>query len=426
MPSAPGVRRFDRLGSGRGKVDQVTATRWTLVWVAMGSGIVAASHIGKLPPALPAVQADLAVDLVTAGWIASVISATSFALGLFAGSIADRLGQRRAVLFGLASLAAGSLLGSFAPGGGMLLAARFIEGLGFAATTISAAAIITQATHASDRKRALGTWAAYYPLGLTSLLLLSPVIVDAFGWRILWQVSCAVTIVWLAVFWRATGGRAPARGATAKSETLLRNVTLTLGQPGALLAAACFGLYAAQHVAFIVWLPTMIMDVWATGTFVAAAVPAAVLFCNIAGIYLAGRLMGRGVPIWFLMAVGGAGMGLAELGFYAEALPDLARLGMALTFGLCGGLIPAAAMAAAPLYAPSPAQIGTVNGLLVMGTNTGQLFGPPALAAVRQGLGSWHGTLWLMLGLAAAIVILALLSRKLERRAETVPAPRAG
>jgi MFS family permease len=384
----------------------------------MGAGIVASSHIGKVPPALPSIQADLGVDLVTAGWIASIVSATSFALGLVAGSIADRFGQRRVVLFGIMALAAGSLLGSFAPTGGMLLAARFIEGLGFAATTISAAAIIAQVTHAKDRKWVLGCWAAYFPMGVISFLLLSPVIVDGFGWRILWQVSCAVTVLWLAVFWRATADWSPESSDGGKSETLFRNVTLTLAQRGAVLAAACFALYAAQHVAFIVWLPTMIMDAWAASTFVAAAVPTAVLFFNIGGVYLAGWVMSRGAPIWLLMAVGGAGMGLAELGFYSNALPDMARLAMALMFGVFGGLVPAAALAAAPVYAPSPAQIGTINGLLVMGTNTGQLFGPPALAAVRETVGSWVGTLWLMLSLAAAIILLALLSRPMERKAE--------
>ncbi len=53
-----------------------------------------------------------------------------------------------------------------------------------------------------------------------------------------------------------------------------------------------------------------------------------------------------------------------------------------------------------------------------MGTNTDQLFGPPALAAVRETVGSWVGTLWLMLSLAAATILLALLSRPMERKAE--------
>jgi hypothetical protein len=33
----------------------------------MGAGIIASSHIGRLPPVLPGIRADLGADLVTAG-----------------------------------------------------------------------------------------------------------------------------------------------------------------------------------------------------------------------------------------------------------------------------------------------------------------------------------------------------------------------
>ena len=83
-------------------------TRWPVVWVAFGAGIIAATHIGKLPPALPMLRAELGAGLVMGGWIASMISCTGFALGLFAGSLADRFGQRRMLMFGLFALAATS------------------------------------------------------------------------------------------------------------------------------------------------------------------------------------------------------------------------------------------------------------------------------------------------------------------------------
>lgn len=400
-------------------MDQGKATQWAIVWIAMGAGIVAATHLGKLPPALTAIREDLGVDLVAAGWIASIVSATSFVLGLVAGAVADRIGQRRVVLFGLAALATGSLAGSFATTGTMLLAARFIEGFGFAATTIAAPGLIAQATHPRDRKRVLGMWAAYFPIGFAGFLLVAPVVVAIADWRALWRVDFAVTIVWFVVLWRATAHLSSRNTPGGKPETVLRNVALTLAQPGALLAAACFGLYAAQHVTLVIWLPTMITDIWATGMFVAAAVPIGVLLFNAGGNLLASWVMGRGAPIWLVMVVGATGMGLCELGIFSAALPDSARLVLAMAFGLFGGLLPAAALASAPVYAPSPAQIGTVNGLLVMGTATGQLFGPPVLAAVKQMAGSWESAGGLMVALAVSVVVLALFSRSFERKVET-------
>ena len=69
--------------------NQSQQTQWPIVWVAFGAGIVAATHIGKLPPALPEIRLALDAGLITGGWIASMISCTGFALGLVAGVLVD-------------------------------------------------------------------------------------------------------------------------------------------------------------------------------------------------------------------------------------------------------------------------------------------------------------------------------------------------
>jgi len=96
-------------------------TQWAIMWIAFGGGIVAATHLGKLPPALPDIMIELDAGLVMGGWIASMISFTGFALGLIAGTVGDRFGQRRVLISGLLIIAAGSLLGAFARSGEIML-----------------------------------------------------------------------------------------------------------------------------------------------------------------------------------------------------------------------------------------------------------------------------------------------------------------
>ena len=393
------------------------ATRWAVVWIAFGAGIVAAAHIGKLPPALTAIRVELGASLVTAGWIASTISTTSFALGLFAGAVADRIGHRRVLVSGLIALAAGSLLGAFAHTSATMLAARFVEGLGFTACIVAGGAIIARAASHADRRWALGVWAAYMPVGFAGMLIVSALVVERFGWRPLWGAASAFTLAWAIVFLVVTAGWQRAQKQVKSGASILHDVGRSLASPGAVLVAATFGLYAAQHISMMNWLPTYMAEVHGASALVSAGVPALVLAFNAGGSYLGGWAMGRGAPIWFLLALGSVGMAVTEIAIVTALLPDAPRLVVACLFGVFGGMIPAAALAAAPVYAPSVALIGTMGGLMVMGSNTGQLFGPPALAASRVHAGSWEGTLGLLLGLAVAALACSLASRPLERRA---------
>ncbi|MBT3765327.1 MAG: MFS transporter, partial [Rhodospirillales bacterium] len=299
----------------------------------------------------------------------------------------------------------------------MMLVARFIEGLGVTATTITGGAIIARATIDQDRKFALGVWAAYMPIGFACMMMFAALILDSYGWRVLWGVSAALSLIWTVIVLRSTATWQLSQIRAVNRDSILGNVKRCLSKGGGVLVALCFGVYASQHISMMNWLPTYMLEVYGVSTLIAATVPALVLAFNAVGSFVAARAMGRGCPIWLLLSIGASGMAVTEIGIFSGVLPDSVRLGLAFIFGICGGLIPASALAAPPVYAPTPALIGTMGGLMVTGTNTGQLFGPPALAAVREAAGNWDGTLWLLLSLAIAGIVMALLSRPLEKRA---------
>jgi CP family cyanate transporter-like MFS transporter len=64
-------------------------------------GVSGALHLGKLPPAVPALQASLGIGLVEAGFLLSLVQVASMTLGLVAGLAADTIGLRRSMLTGL-------------------------------------------------------------------------------------------------------------------------------------------------------------------------------------------------------------------------------------------------------------------------------------------------------------------------------------
>ncbi len=390
-------------------------TRWGLVLVATGAGVIAAAHVGKVPAALPAIRAEFGLDLVAAGWVVSIFNATGMAGGMLAGVFADRIGHRRLALTGLAALLLGSLAGATAESGTVLLLTRFLEGLGFVTTAVSAPSIIANAAKHRDRRLALGLWGAYMPAGVAAMMLMSPALLAPFGWRGLWLAVAAATGVWFVVLWAA--GRdfaAPASG-QRQGGSALEDIRLTLSRPGPWLLAACFAFYTLQWLALMVWLPTYLIEQRGSTVLAAATLTVLVIALNIPGNLLGGWLLHRDVPRWALLATVAGLSAPFGLGIFSDLLPDLMRYALCLAFSFLGGMLPAAVLAGAPVFTPTPRQIGATNGLLVQGSHVGQLIGPPAVAAVVAATGDWQAGAWIFVAAGALGVVAALVIRPVER-----------
>ena len=68
-----------------------------------------------------------------------------------------------------------------------------------------------------------------------------------------------------------------------------------------------------------------------------------------------------------------------------------------------GGMLPAAVLSGAPVVAPSAGQVATTNGLLIQGSNVGQMVGPPALAWLVTLTADWQSGYWMLQGAALAV-----------------------
>src|SRR3979411_1449504 len=104
----------------------------------------------KVPPALPVMRADLGLTLVESGFLQTMMYAVGAIIGVLGGALADRYGQKRFALIGLALMAAGGLFGALAGSYAALLASRFLEGLGFILFAVSAVPVIVAATRPKD------------------------------------------------------------------------------------------------------------------------------------------------------------------------------------------------------------------------------------------------------------------------------------
>jgi MFS transporter, putative metabolite:H+ symporter len=128
------------------------------------------------------------------------ISATfvGMMLGSFGtGFLGDRYGRRftyqfNLLMFGLASLAA-----AFAPNMMILIACRFVMGVGLGAENVVGYATMTEFVPASSRGKWLGFTTVCVVTGLPVALLLASLVVPNFGWRAMFVLGgIGALIVW--------------------------------------------------------------------------------------------------------------------------------------------------------------------------------------------------------------------------------------
>ncbi len=378
-------------------------SNWPRVGLLLLCGVFAATQVGKLPPAMTALREQYGASLVQLGWIASIINLTAAVVGLAAGLLADRIGRRAVLEFGLWALGAGALLGALGQGMGLLFASRIVEGLGFVCIVVSAPALMRDAATPSRLKLALGLWSSYMALGMTTMLLLAPLLMGTLGWRGGWWVGVLGAAALLALAQRLLP-RNDGPGAVAQTPAeLLRG--LRSGTPW--LLAGCFAVYTLQWMTMMVWLPTFLQDELGFGLGRASAFVAAVIIVNAPGAWLGGWLSGRGVAPALLVLVPGVVMGLAGCAAVVVGGDPLLRLLLCLVFSFVGGVLPAAIYACLPAVAAPRRNFGSVNGLAVQASNLGALLGPPLAAAV-VGVFGWHGVGWACLATAAVSALLIL------------------
>ena len=386
-------------------------TNWPAVWVIFAGGLAAGAYMTKVPPALPTLRADLGLTLVESGWIQTMLYTIGASVGVFFGVFAERAGVKHAALAGLGLMVAGGLLGALAGGYGTLLAARFLEGVGFLLFVVAAAPLLTAATLAQDRATAFSIWSSYMPTGGALALLVAPVALSSIGWRGLWVVLAAYTALCAALLARKVPAAQLGTGIGS-----LRLLLESLARPGSLALCLGFICYVGQWTSLMTWLPTFVVDARGASPAAAALVTAAFVAINIPGNQLGGLLLRSGMARWAVMAAGAFSMGATALGFFSTALPDAARLACVLAFSTLGGVIPAAVFSGTTVHAKSPQHIGTTNGMVMQSSHAAQFVIPILIAWAASRAGSWSASLQVMLALAVTGIVAALIVGRFERK----------
>jgi MFS transporter, DHA2 family, methylenomycin A resistance protein len=229
----------------------------TLVVMCVGMFLVLLD-VTVVNVALPRLRADLGASVGSLQWIVDGYAVALASLMLPCGDLGDRHGHKRVVLAGLAAFGIGSLAAGLAPGPGLLVAGRVVQGAGAAFLLPGTLAVISRAyPDAAERARAIGVWAAISSLALPAGVIAGGALVDGPGWRWAFLVNLPVVAIALPVTARVVresrepAARAPDLLGAVLSAALLATVTFAIiaGSPAAGVAAAALlaALVAVEH-----------------------------------------------------------------------------------------------------------------------------------------------------------------------------------
>ena len=203
------------------------ARRFTLVATVLGSSL-AFIDATVVNVALPVIRRDLDLGLAGQEWIYLSYSLALAALYLAAGAAGDRWGRRPVFLYGILGFAAASALAGAAPNGGVLITARFLQGVAGAFVTTNSLALL-RSVYGREAGRAVGLWTA---LTGVATILGPPVggaLVQWASWRWIFFLNLPLAVA--AVIFTRLGGSAGGDESKARR----------LDVAGAALTAVSFG-----------------------------------------------------------------------------------------------------------------------------------------------------------------------------------------
>ncbi|MEV4456567.1 MFS transporter [Microbispora sp. NPDC049633] len=154
--------------------------------------------------AMPAIQRDLGFAPAELSWTVNAYLIAYGGLLLLAGRLGDLVGRRAMFLAGNAVFAAASLLAGAATGPGMLIGARFLQGVGSAmASAVVLGILVTTFTDAGERAKAIGVFSFTGAAGASLGQVLGGVLTDALGWNYIFLVNVPIGVVTIALAVRA-------------------------------------------------------------------------------------------------------------------------------------------------------------------------------------------------------------------------------
>jgi EmrB/QacA subfamily drug resistance transporter len=170
-------------------------SRWSALVVLCVGVLMIVLDATVVNVALPSIQSDLGFSQADLAWVVNAYLIAFGGLLLLAGRLGDLISRRGVFLAGLAVFTIASLLCGSAQSKEMLVAARFVQGVGGAMTSaVVLGMIVTMFPEPREQAKAIGVYSFVASAGGSIGLLAGGVLTQAINWHWIFFVNVPIGI----------------------------------------------------------------------------------------------------------------------------------------------------------------------------------------------------------------------------------------
>src|SRR6059058_5817540 len=178
-------------------------SRWLSLLILCTGFLLIVVDMTIVNVALPSIQRDLGFSQSGLAWVINAYLIAFGGLLLLAGRLGDLVGRKRVFLAGLALFTVASLLCGLSFAQPMLIAARFVQGIGGAVSSaVILAMIVTLFPRPDEQARAFGVFSVVASAGAAIGLLAGGLITQAVSWHWIFLVNLPLGLGTCLLAWK--------------------------------------------------------------------------------------------------------------------------------------------------------------------------------------------------------------------------------
>jgi len=190
------LRNELRMTAGQTSSADADRRRWTALVVLCVGVLMIILDSTVVNVALPSIQRDLGFSQANLAWVVNAYLISFGGLLLLAGRLGDLLGRRRVFLVGMVMFTVASFLCGISQDQALLIAARFVQGIGGALTSaVILGMVVTMFPEPREQAKAIGVYSFVASAGASLGLLLGGIVTQLIDWHWIFFINLPIGVV---------------------------------------------------------------------------------------------------------------------------------------------------------------------------------------------------------------------------------------